>query len=766
MYAGVPINATTLTHTGALIGTPAYMAPEQLRGRPASARSDQFSFCVALYEGLYGARPYRGATLDALLEAIESERIEAPRAEAKVPDWLRAVALRGLAPDPMARYATMNELLAALAVDPTRRRRTWSATLIGAVLVAASAWSLSGTSVIIEHDRACADMDRKLEGIWDGARRAQVEAALADTGVAYAAETQVRVGQLLDAHTQRWVAARVDACEATQRGEQSGELLDLRMACLDERLAHVRATVDMLAQADAKVVEHAVEAVASLPSLDRCADPVALRAEQAPPEDPEVLARVAELDAILIEAAAAQRLGKFRAGMERVAPIMAEVDVLDYPPLLIAARLCHGGLAYQLGDYEVGEESVVRAYRVALEHLMAEEAATAATLMMQIHDRQGHYQDGVRWALDAEPLVAAAGGAEERVGLLIGLGQLSLSMGRYDEARAQLREARELGVETYGPLHPRVAIVTNDLAVLEESVGDYDQAMLESTRALELWEQALGPDHPSVGVALSNLGSTADAVGDYAKALESNQRALTILEAGLGPDHLLVAKTLINLGNAALGLERYAEAQAAYERARTIALEQLGPEHPEVAKALVNLGNLEHERGNHDQARRHYEAAWPIWEASLSPQHPNMGILAFNLGETLSALGDHDQGLSLGRQAVAIWEASLGPEHAMVGSGLILCGEALLGLGRSVDAVPELERAVAIFDADSTDASEGARARFGLARARWDAPPSAGRDRERALELAALAREAYAQSDDAEARARVEAWLAEATRSP
>src|SRR5262245_56784676 len=55
-----------LSGTGVRVGSPIYMAPEQHRGEPASAAADQFAFCVALYEGLHGARPFAGDTLDEL----------------------------------------------------------------------------------------------------------------------------------------------------------------------------------------------------------------------------------------------------------------------------------------------------------------------------------------------------------------------------------------------------------------------------------------------------------------------------------------------------------------------------------------------------------------------------------------------------------------------------------------------------------------------------------------------------------------------------
>ncbi|KIG14629.1 High-affnity carbon uptake protein Hat/HatR [Enhygromyxa salina] len=136
---------TPLTKTGALLGTPAYMAPEQFEGKVSDARTDQFSFCVALWEGLYGRRPFAGANLARLAEAVSTGNIDAPGHDtAKVPPWLRAVVERGLAPDPDARWPSMPALLSALALDPIaqrrRRVRARAITTATVLLLGALAW--------------------------------------------------------------------------------------------------------------------------------------------------------------------------------------------------------------------------------------------------------------------------------------------------------------------------------------------------------------------------------------------------------------------------------------------------------------------------------------------------------------------------------------------------------------------------------------------------------------------------------------------------
>jgi serine/threonine-protein kinase len=96
------------------MGTPAYMAPEQHHGQAASVASDQFSFCVALFEALFGRRPYPGATAAAIVYSMEEGRIEPWPTGHPAPRWLYEALCRGLARDPADRFEDMDALLAEL----------------------------------------------------------------------------------------------------------------------------------------------------------------------------------------------------------------------------------------------------------------------------------------------------------------------------------------------------------------------------------------------------------------------------------------------------------------------------------------------------------------------------------------------------------------------------------------------------------------------------------------------------------------------------
>jgi len=128
--------AATIASAGALVGTPAYMAPEMFRRESASAATDQYALCAALYEALYGRLPFAADSLDALARQVLGADVPGAPPDPTVPAWLHALVLRGLARDPARRFPDLAALLAELARDPEgerRRRRTRRRQLIAAV---------------------------------------------------------------------------------------------------------------------------------------------------------------------------------------------------------------------------------------------------------------------------------------------------------------------------------------------------------------------------------------------------------------------------------------------------------------------------------------------------------------------------------------------------------------------------------------------------------------------------------------------------------
>ncbi len=154
-----------LTGGGILAGTPAYMAPEQSRGAEVGAAADQFAFCVALYESLWGERPFPGSDLAQRGRAIDSQNLDPP---STVPPWLRAAVLRGLAPSPADRHASMQALVSELGRDRRRRTKTWLAIGAAALLSAAA----TATVLTVQQAQVTGAMMDRVEALEREARAA------------------------------------------------------------------------------------------------------------------------------------------------------------------------------------------------------------------------------------------------------------------------------------------------------------------------------------------------------------------------------------------------------------------------------------------------------------------------------------------------------------------------------------------------------------------------------------------------------------------
>jgi WD40 repeat protein/predicted Ser/Thr protein kinase len=163
-----------LTRTGAIMGTPAYMAPEQHLGQATDARTDQFSYCVALYEALYGFRPFAGDNLVTLRDNVLAGNLHAPPKFTESPPHILRVLERGLQVHPNARYGDMQQLLSDLAHDP--RRRVRQAMLLALVAVAVIALGALWWSA--REERAAQAEGERLRAEFERARVLNAEAEL------------------------------------------------------------------------------------------------------------------------------------------------------------------------------------------------------------------------------------------------------------------------------------------------------------------------------------------------------------------------------------------------------------------------------------------------------------------------------------------------------------------------------------------------------------------------------------------------------------
>jgi len=160
-----------LTASGSVLGTPAYMAPEQFHGGNVDPRTDQFAFCVALYEALFGSRPFGGKTFDELGDHVCTGKVRPPPAKTRVSGALRATVLRGLSVRPGDRFPTMDHLLAELGRD---RARPWRWTALAAAALAV-ALGLGLVADLVVRDRVTAEIQasfaltaRQTNRAWDG----------------------------------------------------------------------------------------------------------------------------------------------------------------------------------------------------------------------------------------------------------------------------------------------------------------------------------------------------------------------------------------------------------------------------------------------------------------------------------------------------------------------------------------------------------------------------------------------------------------------
>jgi len=787
--------------SSAVLGTPAYMAAEQLLGEEITPRSDQFSFCVALWEALHGERPFGGDTLSALTDAVTRDERQKPPRTSGVPTWVRMVCERGLASDPKQRWPSMATLLDRLRRGHARARRIRIAMGLAALLAMVAGGIGVAKLGAARSLASCVNAGETMDTAWSESTRRSLRDALVSTTLSYTETSANEVLLRLNAWASRWTSARRRSCEAHLVDDDwNADLLGRANDCLDERMMQFDALVAELANADPTVMREAVTAASRLESIEPCVDAFWLERRPQPPKN-----RVAELRPLrrqISRVTALTLAGKYQEGLELARQVVTEAERARFPPLIAHARLRLGALLSRSGEQVGAELEFRRAYVLAAKHGAHEISAEAAVnLVYVVGDLQARPTDGEVWASVAEVAVndvepaedglltarrlgnlASARSTAGRYGDALHLAERSLALfegilgehhpdmaialntvanihrhrGDFDLAFSLHERALELREHVLGPEHPDVALSLNNLAVIEYSRGASDRAKILHGRALAIRESSLGVDHPLVATSLSNLAILHQESGDPEHATELLVRALTIRERALGPEHPDVAQALNNLANAYTAQGDFASATPLLKRALKIWEERWGPQHIDLAHGLINLANIHLQAREYDDALPLYERALSIREAALGPRHPDVGVVLQNLAGFHYERGAYEEAEPLFRRALSIFEEALGAKHPNVAFPLLGLANVALAMNDPDGAATVAERSVELRSQPNVAPALLAESHFALAKALW------GQGRHpRAVTLGAEARDGFARAPGyEESLADVVRWLA------
>lgn len=741
-----------LTRDGTVMGTPRTMSPEQHRGAPADERSDQYSFCLGMFEALFGMPPFSGEDLRALARRkYAGEMVPIPR-DSPVPPRVRKAVLRGLSTQRVARWESMDALLAELeaAVRPPRK---WPWVLGLGLAGLAGAWLATR-----QPEAATCTGERQAAQAWNDEIKARGRIAFEDSELGFAAQSWQRTERLVDDYLARWTAAYVTACEAAQAAGDDAALADRGLTCLQTRLSELGGLTEAFAQADRDVVQHAVTAVLGLSSPADCMSERLGSAKPAPPT--EVAGEVERERSRLREAATLAATGKYADALVVAEAVADAARGIGFAPLSAEASLVCGRLHAQLGTLEPAEASLSAAYLQATEagdETVALDAATA--LVRVVGAGLARPEDGDRWFRHAEALLSRRGEAPRTVATLTAnVGVVLRHQGKYEAALGRQEAALALRIEHLGPDHPSVAESHKLVGEVLHDLGRFDAALEHLQEALALRRRTLGPDHPEVAESLAALGYELYIIGRAAEALEVQKQALALRRSGLGSQHPAVAHSLSNAGRSYALLGQLEESIAAETEALEIRTRVFGEESPEVATSLSSLGITLHNAKRFEDALSHQRRALAIRERVLGPKHPHTAMVRINMGFDYEAMQRWAEARDQHLAAATIVREAYGEKHLLLTYALNGLGNAQLGLGNVDLALAALREAVAVAEALQSDFLALAQARFGLARALWDQ----AKDRDLALAQAREARRALAEAGKPAAPVleAIDTWLA------
>ena len=497
-----------LTQVGTLIGTAAYMAPEHFLFQELDEKTDQFSFCITLFEALYGKRPFAGNNQVDLAQSVTQGLIQIPDG-VSVPDWMGNIIQRGLSVTKEDRFPSMGHLLQELENDPRQvllARRQKQVRFVLFLVIAMLPFVVWYFFVVSQE--SCTGAEKKRIGVWDNEVKQEVNQAFVKTNLVYAPDTFVRVEKNLDSYLDHWASQYTSACTASREHGEPVDIMVLKMGCLERQLKVVAALIRLFRSADSTVVAKAVRATSSLSDLSNCQDVGALQSRIDPPKDNQTKARVELVRENLFRVEAFEKAGKYQEGLKLSQQAWKQAQETLYRPVHAEAMFWLGFLQERIGDYVSAKKSLENAAFLAVKSGHGEIRAKALIqLLWVVGYRLVQLEEAMKLNRWTEAAVVNWGDREQESWWLNTLGLVLWKKGDYEPALKHIQQSRNIREKALGPKHPDVAASLNNIALVLWQKGEFGNSFEYFRRSLETFQATLGPAHPDVATCLTNLGS-------------------------------------------------------------------------------------------------------------------------------------------------------------------------------------------------------------------------------------------------------------------
>ena len=714
-----------LTVTGMVLGTPAYMAPEQRSSRTAVPQSDQYSYCVTLYEALYGERPPRSDEDDSRAHVHPARR--GPRA-------LRRIIDRGLSRRAHDRFATMKELVDRLqrVVDPIRARWAIGAAGIGAAAVTTLMWtSLPAASA----SEPCVAASERADSVWNETRKQAIADHFTRQRRGFTEDAWPRVNADVGERIEAWAQAAEQTCQATRLAHTQTEDVRLwRSLCLESQLTRLDSLLNLLQRGSAHALVEATSAMAALDDVSLCDAERAGGTAVRWPEDPATIVSLQSLDLALAAAKSEEDDNRLSDALLHTQKAVAEATAIGFAPMTAKALRQLAHLESAAGHSEQAETLLGSAIEQAEAGRDDEGAATAWIALVHVVGEELARLD------DAKRMFVLTNGALQRAGdpprlrwrWLATKARIHDLAGELGEAVRGFETALALASTELGEHHAHLANLLHGYSRALLRHGDAREALAVAQRAQAIAEARYGPRHPQVSAHLTSIGNAKAGLGQYDGAIAAFERAIKLSQDALGPDHPRLGALHNNLGIAYMQTRGPELALPHFERAVIIDRASLGEHHPHRVPAMYGSAMVYFSRGEYDTAEPILREGLEIVRRAWGPEHPDQAYLTTALADLEIERGHPQQGLQGHRRVLALLEPAFGKQHPRLVPTLMGIARALSQLDRPEDAIVALEKAVIIVDRGRNQPVEAAETRFVLAQALR----TAGRDASRVTALA------------------------------